>query len=462
MEKWGAGTMSKPINGLYLTNQDFASWQDPMSNFIESYETCTKGCPTCNVASHVRVKTITFVVTEVCNLRCSYCYQTNKTQAVMSKQIAKDAVDFIFNKDKINDYYDFEQSTAVILDFIGGEPLLEIDLINYIVEYFKFKAFEINHPWATNYRISMSSNGTLYQTEKVQKFLSRNKGQVSLAITIDGNKELHDACRIFPDGTGSYDIVESALVACIKETGLKSTKITLCPENVMHLNVALQNVWSLGLSGAHANCVFEEGWVLADARILYDEMIKLADYLLEDGHYAEYYCSLYDDSIGQLLTDTKNWCGGNGQMLAIGTDGKCFPCLRFMQYSLNNVAEQPIGDIYNGIDSVLDNKWLQELKLVDLTTQCQHEDNKKCLTCPIASGCALCVGFDYDTFGDANHKATFICEMHQARVLANVYYWNKLYRQLQLPSRFKLNVPEDWACRIITEDEFTQLKDLQC
>src|SRR3712207_3170723 len=126
----------------------------------------------------------------------------------MSKEVAKQAVDFIFDKEKINGYYDFEVSPAVIIEFIGGEPLLEIELMDYIVEYFKFKAFELNHPWAENYMISLTSNGILYNDEKVQEFLRKNPGKVSVGITIDGNKELHDSCRVFPDGSGSYDIVE--------------------------------------------------------------------------------------------------------------------------------------------------------------------------------------------------------------------------------------------------------------
>jgi len=431
-----------PKNGLYLTSADYESWQDyfgglVMSNYVKP--------PTgvCSTDPDLKVKNITFVVTERCNLNCSYCYETHKSGARMTKQVAKDAVDFLFNKEKVNGYYDQEVSPGLILEFIGGEPLLEIELINYIVEYFKFKAFEVNSPWALNYMISMATNGILFKTKAVQDFLKRNKGRVSVGLTIDGNKELHDACRVFPDGSGSYDIVEESAKEWLKTDSHPQTKITLSPFNISYVNDALKNVWGLGITGAFTNCVFEEGWTEDHAKIFYSELIQLADYLLEDENYAKYYTSLFDESIGKPRTEDRNWCGGNGSMLAIGTDGRCFPCIRFMKYSLSTPGreEKCIGDIYRGLDSKMENPWLKELKMVTMSTQ----SNDKCNSCQIASGCSLCTGYNYDKFGTPNKRATFICDMHHARVLANVYYFNKLYRKLSIDKVFKNNIPKDWG-----------------
>jgi uncharacterized protein len=393
------------------------------------------------------------------NIAVHNCYESHKTNSRMTKETAKNAIDFLFDEEKVNGYYKLETSPACILEFIGGEPLLEIDLMNYIVEYFKFKAFSLNHPWATNYMISFTSNGVLFRDKKVQDFLKRNTGRVSIGITIDGNKELHDACRVFHDGTGSYDIVEKSIKEWLKSDGNPQTKITLAPENVMFLNDALKNVWSLGIVGAFTNVVFEDVWLQEHSTILYSEMIKLADYLLEDENYSKYYCSLFDETIGQVLIEDRNYCGGNGEMLAIGTDGRCFPCIRFMKYSLSSEGrqEQPIGDIYNGLDRKEDNAWLNKLKDITMSSQCHHDDNKKCLDCPIASGCSLCTAYNYDKFGDANHKATFICEMHKARVMSNAYFWNKLYKKLNISKRFDLNIPKDWALKIVTEEEYNKL-----
>lgn len=430
-----------PKNGLYLTSADYESWQDYFGSLVK--DDYVKPAPgACSTDPDLKVKNITFVVTERCNLACSYCYETHKSNARMSKKTAKDAVDFLFDKNKINGYYSDVDSPGLILEFIGGEPLLEIELINYIVEYFKFKSFEVGSPWAFNYMISITTNGILFKTKAVQDFLKRNKGRVSVGLTIDGNKELHDACRVFPDGSGSYDIVEESAKEWLKTSSHPQTKITLSPFNIGHINDALRNVWGLGVTGAFTNVVFEEGWTVEHARVFYAELIKLADYLLEDENYAKYYTSLFDESIGKPPIEDRNWCGGNGSMLAIGTDGRCFPCIRFMKYSLSTPGRQEkcIGDIYKGLDGKTENTWLKELKLVTMSSQ----STDKCNNCQIATGCSLCTGYNYDKFGTPNKRATFICDMHHARVKANIYYFSKLYEKLNMTKIFNNNMPKDW------------------
>jgi uncharacterized protein len=152
-----------------------------------------------DVVNPTLVKNVTFVLTENCNLACTYCYETHKSSKRMTKEIADRAIEFILTK--------IEGSPAVSLDFIGGEPLLEIDLMDYIMARFKIRSFELSHPWQNNYMFSLTTNGVLYDNPKVQKFLDKNKGRCSICITIDGNRELHDKCRVFPNGKGSYDIV---------------------------------------------------------------------------------------------------------------------------------------------------------------------------------------------------------------------------------------------------------------
>jgi uncharacterized protein len=126
-----------------------------------------------------------------------------------------------------------------------------------------------------------------------------------------------------------------------------------------------------------------------------------------------------------------------------------------MQYALSTEGrkEQSIGDIYKGMDSVEDNEWLCNLKCIDMKTQ----SDDKCNNCSIASGCAICSGYNYDKFGDANIRATFICIMHQARVLACKYYFSKLYKILNINKVFDLNIPKEWALNIIPEDEYLKL-----
>jgi uncharacterized protein len=447
-------------NGIYVTTEDFPQYQDYYSQIVHGINNKEKAkcgqCESCPMSKELATMSVTFVVTESCNLNCSYCYEQHKTCKSMSIETGRAAVDMLFDKAKINGYFDHDEKSSIILEFIGGEPLLQIDVMDDIVEYFKFKAFEENSPWAYTYMISVTSNGVLYNTPKVQSFMKKNKDKVSMSITIDGNKKLHDACRVFHDGRGSYDIVEASVKNVVKETSKPGTKITLAPQNIAFLNDAIKNVWDLGIDVAWTNCVFEDVWSLNDAKILYQQMKELADYVIESSLYSKKLCTLFDETIGKVLTKVDNWCGGNGAMLAIGTDGKCFNCMRFMKYSLNKQPEQPIGDIYKGLDSVETSEWLKNLVKVDMVSQ----SNDKCKNCPIATGCSLCTAFNYDEYGSPNVRATNICQMHHARVLANAYFWNKLYKHINLDDHFELNCPDDLALEIISEDELNMLKSL--
>lgn len=73
------------------------------------------------------------------------------------------------------------------------------------MDYFVKRMIETDHPWQYNWRISISSNGVLYFNPEVQKFINKWMNHLSFNISIDGNKKLHDSCRVFPDGSGSYD-----------------------------------------------------------------------------------------------------------------------------------------------------------------------------------------------------------------------------------------------------------------
>lgn len=435
-----------PSNGMYYTPRDFETFNNLFDTLYSGVNAtaklCDAACQGCNHTEELYTKNVTFVVTENCNLDCTYCYEQHKTKNRMTKEIGKDGVDFLFDQERLAGYFTKEKSQAIILDFIGGEPLLEIELIDYIVEYFKLKAFEQRHPWAWNYMISISSNGVLFNTAAVQKFLAKNPGKVSITISIDGNEELHDACRVFHNGKGSYKIVEKSARKLLELNPLANTKMTLAPENIMYLNAAIKNLWhNIGYTHVNTNCVYEEGWTMEHAQIMYDQMIELADYMLDNDLHDKKSVSLFDEAIGKPLVEDRNWCGGNGQMLAIGTDGRVFSCLRFMKYALVNQKEQPIGDIWNGLSGIKTNEWFQKLSSIRMSTQ----SDDKCKSCEIAQGCGICTAYNYDKFGDPNVRATFICDTHHARVCASAYYFNKLYAKLGVDQQFILNCENVFA-----------------
>lgn len=371
-------------------------------------------------------RNITFVVTKNCQLACKYCYLVGKNEKErMSWEIAKQAVDFILSQEKI-----FSED-SVIWDFIGGEPFLEIDLIDKICDYIKSEMFRLNHHWFNSYRFSFSTNGVNYHHDKVQNFISKNKSHLSIGITIDGTKEKHDLNRIWKgEGPekGSYDDVVKNIPLWLSQFPEESTKVTISSADISYIAESVLHLYKLGIHSVNINVVFEDVWKDGDDIAFEKQLICLADNIIDNELYQEFSCSFFSDTIGKPLDpkiDNGNWCG-SGKMLAIGTDGNFYPCNRFMDFSLRTKKPIVVGNVKTGIDY---NK-LRPFLTLDRVTQ----SPKKCLECEVASGCAWCQGENYDAAETptAYQRATAICKMHKARVRANNYYWNKLYRKLEL------------------------------
>ena len=400
---------------------------------------------------------VTFQVTDNCNLNCSYCYQINKGTRRMSFETAKKYVDMLLNATPENDaYINPVVSPAIILEFIGGEPLLEIELIDQIVDYFKIQAIEKMHPWATKYCISMCSNGVLYFDKKVQQFLTKHRNHLSFSITIDGNKELHDSCRVFPDGkTGSYDIAVAGAKDWISKGNYMGSKITIAPENLKYLYSAVTHMVELGYRDINANCVYEK----YHATEFYYQLKKIADYLL--GIDDDIYCSLFEENFfhPKEATDLDNWCGGNGMMLSCDPDGWLYPCIRYMESSLGtDVKPIRIGHVDTGIGATkCDRDCIKCVQSIDRRTQSTDE----CFYCPIAEGCSWCSAYNYQEFGTPDKRATYICWMHKARALANAYYWSHYYSKMGSREIFKFYMPDEWALKIIDQKELDMLKKLK-
>ena len=429
----------------YHIEPKFESYNDKMSRLYK-HELTTED----------DILTLTFQVTEDCCMACTYCYQNNKSKNKMNFDIAQKIIDNLLEND---DYYNTHNIKFIILDFIGGEPFMEIELISKIVDYFILKCIENNHRFLYRFKISMASNGLLYFDEKVQNFIKKNKDFLSLTISIDGNKELHDACRIDLEGNGTYDRAIAAAIH-LRENYIPDleTKMTLSPDNISYIFEAVKNMIYNGYMSISLNCVYEEGWKLSHAKIMYNELKRVADWLFENDAFRKYRISLFNIEYfsPMLEEETNNWCGGicNG-MLSFDYKGKAFPCIRYMKSSLNNKREPlSLGDV-NGLFITKEDK--EKYKLLTSITR-QSQSTEECLKCPIAKGCAWCSAYNYEVFGTPNKRATFICIMHKARSLANAYYYNKGYYLMGEKERFKINLPKEEALKIINEQEWELLK----
>ena len=410
------------------------------------------------------VRTATIQVTEDCNLRCSYCYQINKSHNRMKFDTAKKFIDLLLSDDKsINSYLNRENTDFIILDFIGGEPLLEIDLIDKIVDYFIKRCIELNHPWVRGYMISIGNNGTLYFDPRVQNFLKKHPNRISLNITVDGNKLLHDSCRIFPDGSGSYDLASAAAKDWLKRKGMsgRSTKLTIAPENVMYLKDAILNMIDLGFNYINENCVYEDVWNDPKyPKILYSQLKEIADYLLENDLEGKINLRILDPRSysPQDIFENRNWCGGDGSMIAVDVDGGLYNCIRYMKSSLgNDRAPLIIGTVDEGIGTT--EEYRNNINCMKCITR-RSQSTDQCYFCPINKGCGYCSAYNYQLYGTPNKRTTTTCEMHKASSLASAYYWNKVLIKHNEPVRVPVYCPEEWAVPIIGQEEYDMIIEL--
>lgn len=369
-----------------------------------------------------RALTVTFIVTEDCNLRCKYCYIVHKrSDSKMKFDTAKQAVDYLLTS------LEKKKSEPIIVEFIGGEPLIEVELIDKVCDYFKLRAYELGHDWYWNYRFSITTNGVNYGDESVQKYINKNKNKVSITMTVDGTKEKHDMQRVFPNGDGSYNIISKNFDLYLSQF-VGATKVTFASPDLHLLKNSIIHLWENGFTDISANVIYEDGWSDGDDLIYESQLKELADYILDNDLYDKFKCSLFDDTLGsfQIESDLATTFCGAGKMLAIGTDGTMYPCNRYAPYSLNKKEAVKFGDVENGIEM----ERVRPFMLTTFTYQSDHE----CLNCEVAQGCGLCQGLCYDEseIGTNFYRTKYICKMHKARVRANDYYFSKLYNKHKL------------------------------
>ncbi len=366
-------------------------------------------------------KEITFIVTKDCQLACKYCYLVGKnSNERMSIHTAKEAVDYILSHEDD----EFFASSYVVFDFIGGEPFLEIDLIDEICDYLNQQMNMRNHHWLNSYKISFTTNGINYNSPKIQKFIKKNIERLHITITIDGTRRKHDMNRIWKGGSGltergSYDNVVRNVPLWLSQFPEAATKVTISSADIPFVAESVLHLFSLGIKNVNINCVFEDVWKEGDDIELEKQLRKLAKKMIDLRLYPSHYCSFFDKSVGHPMDESqdRNWCGA-GRMLSIDASGNFYPCTRFAKYSLREKEPRFIGNIREGIDKDRLRPFYSLSRFV--------QSPKKCIECNVASGCAWCQGENYDASesGTIFQRSTAICKMHKARVRANEYFWN--------------------------------------
>lgn len=388
----------------------------------------------------------TLIVTDDCNLRCTYCYCT-KTPRIMPWSVAKDYIDYLFESHlhlaDIPKEAQEEIDHRKIFEFIGGEPLLQFPLMRQCMEYIhdRVQTLADNHPWkrtdwpctcntkhpVPGIRFMISTNGLLLNDPEIQEFFLPWKDYVYLGVTLDGTKEMHDLCRKTPDGEGSYDKVMGAWRWMLRhyQPCTRSTKSTIAHENIDYICDIVKFFYNLGLENLAQNCVFENVWHRGDQHKLLKQLIKVADFLLEKDRYKKFKVRWFSSSYFETSQAEGKWCGAGTYMDCCDAEGIIYPCLRFKE--LKQRAPLKLGDVLTGKNKELLDQFTSTAENAIYDPQQPFISGlKHCATCPTSALCADCQAYAYDCFGSLKAKSPFICPMHKAVCVANVYFFSHL------------------------------------
>lgn len=364
----------------------------------------------------MEARTFVFIVTQSCQLRCKYCYLVGKNDSGrMNLDTAQKAIDYILSEKRLQD------CDRAIFDFIGGEPLLEIDLIEQIVSYIKYRLDLYDHIWKNNFIIKLTTNGILYGTKKVQDFIKQYKDILSISISIDGEQTKHDLNRVFENGEGSYSKIIDNVFLWRKQFTDVGTKMVLSHDDLPYVKKSLMHLLNLGIKNIDVNPCVEDVWQVGDGNILETQLIEFADYIIENDLWEDSNITCFHEYIGTAVSKDARQTPCGGMTLAVDSNGNFFNCMRFANYSLREKNERIIGNVNIGID------WNKMRPFYLLYTDIVYPS--QCLKCDIANGCKWCPAENYDSSSTSTifQRSTALCEVHKAIVRAKNYYWNKLY-----------------------------------
>ena len=375
--------------------------------------------------------TITINTTEDCNLRCKYCYETcKKPNRNMDFQTAKKFIDLFLGCNG-----DLEKFTGVpnvgvlendvsgfVIDFIGGDALINPKLLDEILTYLQYKLIMENHTWKNTWMISISTNGTLFERKDVRDFCEKWKDIMSIGVSIDGCPEIHDKNRVFPNGKGSMETIKKWLPWLHTIQPYRETKSTCNKDSIPYLFKSLKYMHEeLGLNHIYQNFIMENMGLTEDDIIELDKQFEFCvNYVLE--HCDEMYWSMIDRA---RFTNTINSseaeeaiCGA-GNMLSLSIDGDIYPCFRWLPISQNNSDEWKIGDINSGIihqDKIM--------KIRNGSKRCNCTKDEKCFSCEFESCCSYCIAGCYNENKDFI-RTTHVCDIIKLQCKWAKYYWSE-------------------------------------
>lgn len=330
-----------------------------------------------------RRKIITLTLTRSCNLRCGYCFEANKSGQRMTFETAKRILDEALCDDRFGEYE---------IDFFGGEPFLEFDLIQktirYVAETYPKKLL----------LFTATTNGTLVHGE-IQAWLKEHADIFVCALSLDGTKRMHDLNRC-----DSFDKIDVEFFA--KTWPKQEMKMTVSEKTLPYLAEGVIFMHEHGYAFT-ANLAFDIDWSAPENESLLErELKKLIDYYL--AHPEIKPCTFLDVPLFMVAStdlDSKfRQCGAGIEMFSYDVDGRSYACQFFMPLSIGAERSE------------------EAQKLVfpeEIDRTCFEGECRDCMAVHI---CHTCYGSNFASTGNIFKKDPNWCKLQKITFRANAYF----------------------------------------
>ncbi len=347
------------------------------------------------------IKALCLHVAHTCNLNCEYCFAAqgkyHGERALMSFEVGKRALDFLVENSGTR--HNLE------VDFFGGEPLMNFDVVKRLVEY----ARSIENEKGKHFRFTLTTNGMLIDDDVID-FANREMDNVVLSL--DGRREVNDRFRKTAGGQGSFDVIVPKFQKFVKARGDKSYYMR---GTFTHFNPDftkdIQTMLDLGfneLSMEPVVCPPADAYALTeeDKQTVLKEYEKLADMMLErekQGKPFTFYHYMLDLEGGPCIYKRISGCGSGTEYLAVTPTGELYPCHQFV-----GNKDYLMGDIWQGVTRT-DTR--------DKFKRCNAYSRKECDDCWARLYCSGgCAANAYNATGDINGVYSYGCDLFKKRI----------------------------------------------
>ena len=347
------------------------------------------------------VKALCLHVAHTCNLNCSYCFASqgkyHGDRALMSFEVGKQALDFLVANSGTR--HNLE------VDFFGGEPLMNWDIVKRLVAYARTIEKEHNK----NFRFTLTTNGLLIDDDVIE---FSNKEMSNVVLSLDGRKEVHDRFRKDYAGQGSYDRIVPLFQKLVEARGGKNYYMrgTFTHKNPDFLS-DIRQMLDLGfneLSMEPVVCDKDDPSALTeeDLKIVFKQYEELAELMLKrdrEGKPFTFYHYMIDLKGGPCVYKRISGCGSGTEYMAVTPWGDLYPCHQF-------VGEEAfcLGNVWDGVT----NK-----KTQDSFAACNVYARPECRECWARLYCSGgCAANAYHATGAVTGIYQYGCELFKKRM----------------------------------------------